>query len=721
MPIMRKIVLYLLIMSMSLSCNGGGELAHVPLSISQSEIKCQAQQSEWTLTITSPKEWRATSNEKWVSISPKQGKAGTSEVTVAVQTYSDDVSQADRRASVSFLAGEESASLRIVQRWSHCISLLRTEYTVGAGGGEVVIDGLPDVGFMVNISVAAKEWLRVQGNVLRVAMNEKQEPRNAVVGIVDNVNRKQYEILLIQKGLGESENILALSSLLIDDYACPTDSFTPASDFFYSVDMDASASSRTARVEFRGEGVEWITIGDNPTRIQSGDMVTFEGFTPNSHIKIFTHNNLTSRVGENILIVTGLPLMTIHTTEEIPNEPKVDCQIQLFDPKSRTDAGEEKNLQIFECAAGIEQRGNGALRYPKKSYNFKLKDVGGNKREAKLLGIRNDNSWILDAMYLDLSRMRNRVSFDLWNTFNKPYYVDERPKAMSGTRGEYIEMFINGKYAGIYSLSDRIDRKQLQIEQQGGFLYKSKHGTDATQLIGYTKPSNDDYYWNSAHIEQEYPGQEDGTPNFNHMAEFIDFVSKSDNATFSAQFSERIAENSIIDAFIYLNLLVAHDNMGWNSYWYFRDVNTSKKIVHCLWDLDGTWGRNWCREKEDANQGWVLGNFRILHRIVNGDVEGLHQKIYDRWQELKSNQLQPEKFDAMVDYYAELQIATGARDREVARWRAEETLDAITGTNGWVHYTGNYGDVEGEIAYMKSWYRNRVRKLDTLFAGFNKP
>ncbi|MBQ1252838.1 MAG: hypothetical protein IIY05_00630 [Alistipes sp.] len=61
-----------------------------------------------------------------------------------------------------------------------------------------------------------------------------------------------------------------------------------------------------------------------------------------------------------------------------------------------------------------------------------------------------------------------------------------------------------------------------------------------------------------------------------------------------------------------------------------------------------------------------------------------------------------------------------AKNSSISAHNEHVALDAITGTNGWVHYTGNYGDVEGEIAYMKSWYRNRVRKLDTLFAGFNK-
>jgi hypothetical protein len=333
-------------------------------------------------------------------------------------------------------------------------------------------------------------------------------------------------------------------------------------------------------------------------------------------------------------------------------------------------------------------------------------------------------------MYLDMARMRNRVCFDLWNTFNKPYYVNEKPKAMSGTRGHYVEVFVNGQYMGLFMLTDRIDRKQYQIEQDGGYIYKAKGWTAACLLQGYSaRSSNDDYYWNSGEIEQEFPDADDGKkPNFNHMADFIDFVSKSSKSNFSANFSSRVDENSVIDTFIFLNLILGYDNAGRNTFWIFRNINESKKVMHGLWDLDGVLGRDWNRVTTSATVGWYYGNnptpsgtnyFKLFKRIIDGDVEGLQQKIYDRWMALKDNELAPAKFNALVDYYAEKQITSGARDREIARWREEETKDAATGTNGWIHYSGNYGDVEWEVKYMKSWYNDRMKKLDKLMATFN--
>lgn len=85
------------------------------------------------------------------------------------------------------------------------------------------------------------------------------------------------------------------------------------------------------------------------------------------------------------------------------------------------------------------------LRYAKKSFSFKLKNRQTNEnQDAKLLGLREDQSWILDAMWLDCSKMRNRVCFDLWNDFNTLYYSNTEPEAVNATHGYPVEMILDG-------------------------------------------------------------------------------------------------------------------------------------------------------------------------------------------------------------------------------------------------------------------------------------
>ena len=168
--------------------------------------------------------------------------------------------------------------------------------------------------------------------------------------------------------------------------------------------------------------------------------------------------------------------------------------------------------------------------------------------------------------------------------------------------------------------------------------------------------------------------------------------------------------NSVVDGFIFLNMIVAHDNIGRNTFWILRNVNESKKFIHGLWDLDGTLGRQWHRYTEDPNQGWVASGFRIYERILNENPAGIHQKIYDRWQEIKDGALAPSNFNEIVENYANIQIKSGARNREVERWKSRDMNDRPN----WGYDNVYYDDLESEIAYMKDWWQKRHTKLNSL-------
>ena len=719
-----KRLLLLAIPLFSYACSGGGDEIiedggdtggstdiEVNLTVSKQTIKTAVSGDTHIIEVESSTKWSAkSSDDEWITLFPSSGSAGVTEVEI--YTIPNKTNR-DRSGSVSFTAGKKTAKVEIAQRWAYYFTLPCSTYKIGYGGGDVEIQGLSEDNYTISIPKDASEWVKSDENVLEVSFNENKPSRSTIIIIKDKAKNKTYEVELIQEGKISNAEVMVLDELIIDDYKCPTDALTSAPDFFYSVDMDdKDVASKPLKIIFHGEGVQWITFVGDSKKYYSGDEVTIKNLKAGKTITFYTHSKSTDKSLMHKLIVSGLPLIEITTSAEIKDEPKVDCTFKLFDPKARTDDGDRKNLKFFESKAGIEYRGAGAQRYIKKPYNFKLYTSSGEKREAELLNIRNDNSWILDAMFLDVAHMRTRVNFDIWNEFNKPYYVDQKPKAMSGTRGLHTEVILNGEYRGIFTLTDRIDRKQYQIEQNGGYIYKAKGWTDACRLRGYSaRSSNDDYYWNSADIEQEYPDADDGfAPNFNHMADLIDFVAGSSKEDFSAHFEEHLDMNSIVDGFIFLNMIVAKDNVGRNTFWIVRNINESKKFMHGLWDLDGTLGRTWHRYTEDPSQGWVCDGFRIYERIINENPANIHQKIYDRWNELKVGSLSLENFSQKVDGYANLMIESGARDREVGRWMQLDMNDQPY----WGYASVYFNDLEYEVMYMKEWWEKRLKKMDSL-------
>ncbi len=709
-----------------LSCNGGGEIIEPTgpqeLTVSQTEINSTVVGSTHSITLEAPDTWSASKTKTWVNISPSSGEKGTHQVEITIDPNN---ANAERVASVTFKSAEQSRKISISQSWSYHFELPCEEYTISHMGGEILILGLPESGYTINIDKDVN-WLSAEGNILEVGYNDGSAIRHTTIELIDSLSDTTYKVRIFQKSATSgTEKAPVIKSLTINGYNCPTDSYTPLADFLYSVDRNAPAT-KTVKIEFAGDGVEWITIEGVEKHILSGDEVTLDSLMPGTTLTISSHNSATEDAGQNALIVSCLPIVTIDTDATIQDEPKVDCNFTLFDPEARTAAGEEKDITYFESLAGIEYRGMMAQRFRKKPFNFKLYDDSHNKREAKLLGIRNDNSWILDAMYLDPARMRDRVCFDIWNSYNKPYYVGEKPKATSGTRGYYVEVIINGEYQGLYTLTDRIDRKQYQIEKQRGYIYKAKGWGTACRMYGCKTPNNDDYYWNSAEIEQEYPDADDGqAPYFNYLADLITFVASSSKEDFSAKFEEHFDMHSVVDAFIFLNMVVADDNLGKNTYWILRNVNESKKFIHGLWDLNGSLGRNWNRLEENYTQSFLIYGdenvnhqkwpFRLYERIISENPANIHQKIYDRWEELKNTAFAQERFDQIVDGYAELQTLSGAHGREVARWLKIDQEDYLRLNR--LYHNVYYDDIAAEVQFMKTWWAGRLSRLNILISN----
>jgi len=132
---------------------------------------------------------------------------------------------------------------------------------------------------------------------------------------------------------------------------------------------------------------------------------------------------------------------------------------------------------VVKMPAKFKTRGATAKEYlMKPSLNMKLRTSDySEEADSALLGMRSCSSWILDAMAIDRICMRNRVAFDIWNQFSHlPYETNFGGR--NGTEGRFVELYINDQYYGIYCLSDRINRKLLNLK-------KVKEQPDGTQLV----------------------------------------------------------------------------------------------------------------------------------------------------------------------------------------------------------------------------------------------
>lgn len=362
--------------------------------------------------------------------------------------------------------------------------------------------------------------------------------------------------------------------------------------------------------------------------------------------------------------------------------------------------------------AGYRIRGaTGAVLYTKKSFAVKLYDEAGDDLDASLLGMRTDNSWILDAMASDISRLRNRATMDLWLDFaTLPYYAAEEPRLVNGTRGHYVEAFLGDRYWGLYCLSEKVDRKQLRLKKfkddtPRGLLYKL---VAYDNLLEVTDPTPDNGSMTWQRWECSYPDVRKGEP--------IDWMPLLDVSHFLAQpypsedvaahLAERVDLPLWTDYNLYCDLFHGDDNTCKNIYTYYRDVTAvpAEPLCICPWDLDHSWGRAWDGAPIAPDTNCSVTNAPNVHVVVSMGDEGA--MLNRRWAELRdAGWFTEETIWPYFARYFDLFDTSGAGARETERWQ---------GVNG-VRL-----DLAAERDYIHAWLAPRIAHLDADY-GYPAP
>lgn len=395
--------------------------------------------------------------------------------------------------------------------------------------------------------------------------------------------------------------------------------------------------------------------------------------------------------------------------------------------------------------AAFKYRGASSSNYPKRSYAIKLRDENGNSVDRKLLGYRSDNNWILDAMYIDLACMRNRVATDLWNAFEcKPYYADREKKVRTGTRGKFVEVILNGQWWGLYCMTEKMDRKQLKLKkfvpaaqsttgenEVHGVLYKSNQWTyevfmghesnddnDNKQVI-YPHKKVSDYKnilgqetW--CEYEFKYPDYEDEAVEWRPLHDAANMVATSFILNIDSVKS-RFDYPMLRDYYLFIDLLLATDNHGKNLFWYAYDTQGPEgdKLSLAPWDLDGTFGQDWdgvITNTKDVTldfdtyiKNYEHGQFAIFDLIKSRSE--WKQDLNDRYAELRiKGVISGDSIANRFANYASLFEASLADQREQNMWSKT--------------YHSRHKDIQGGATYAESWIRRRVNWLDQKY-GFD--
>lgn len=328
----------------------------------------------------------------------------------------------------------------------------------------------------------------------------------------------------------------------------------------------------------------------------------------------------------------------------------------------------------------------------KRNYHIKFVGADGLKEDHKFFGLRKDNSWLLDAAQVDFSRIRNRVATDLWNDFaTKPYYFASEPKALTGTRGQFVEVFLDNEYRGIYCMTENIDRSQMKLKKYTdnadgtqtihGQLWKGKDGSIITGFWGVADYDNTQETWRG--FETKYPDIEDVNPtDYKILHDAVRYVAETPDDKLHEHIDEYFDMPVLRDYYIMNYVLGGIDtSAGKNKFWACYDRETDKKLTIAVWDMDVTVGQNWDPNNPDdpgilptnVNEDSFWG-LKMVYYCDSMNINGFHDKVLERYAELRKTFFSEEQLTSRYTTYMDMLTKAGAYRRETKRWSGDSDL-----------------------------------------------
>ena len=337
-------------------------------------------------------------------------------------------------------------------------------------------------------------------------------------------------------------------------------------------------------------------------------------------------------------------------------------------------------LDNFSSAANLRVRGSSSTLFPKKSFKLEFSS------KKALLGMASDDDWILDALYMDKSKIRNMLSYDLWNEVNDNQSIN------NDLHGQFVEVFINNEYDGLFVLKQKVGKGMLNVSKDG-FLAKAVNHINDDYISEFMSAdlniNNDNCKFVLGNLELKYCTDDS-------LKVFVDRINTYYNDFNYDNVISDFDIKSYINYYTFISFISGVDNVSKNLYYSLVDVNS--KLFITPWDMDLTWGLDWTNSNK---------MYSIFSMDLSSDINWLNSKIINnmdemtvslmkkRYWELRKNVITMDNINSYLDSYKNTLVNSGAAQRDSDRW---------------YQY-----DVEYEIEQIREWARKRIDFLDEYF------
>jgi hypothetical protein len=413
------------------------------------------------------------------------------------------------------------------------------------------------------------------------------------------------------------------------------------------------------------------------------------------------------------LAKSEIPVVIIHTKEEIKDEPKVAAELII----------KKKDSILIQHKIGIEYRGKTSYNFSnKKSYAFEFYDENGEEEEVEVLGMPKDEEWNL------IGNVVLSMGGDTWDKsllFNDIGYTLSRQVGRYASRLEYVELVIDNKYLGVYTLGEKLKRGKNRIDikenkpdstQMGSFIIaidksnplpsekKTSNKFDMSEAAHYTASTSfrssynvigeiikrppsekvfDENKSEEIYYNYEYPKSSKITQAQRKYIE--EFIFQFETSVLKDSFiSGKRAYFDYIDVSSFVDYLLVNElckNIdGYRLSGFLHKDFGGKLIAGPVWDMNIGFNEGY-RLPDDA---WVYD----YNKYVQGDMWSMpfwwpklmedplfKSEVRNRWKTLRAEDWSDESLMNMVDNKANYLIKNGAIQRNMKKWHSKKTYD----------------------------------------------
>ncbi|MBR9920798.1 MAG: hypothetical protein GYB31_08160 [Bacteroidetes bacterium] len=362
-----------------------------------------------------------------------------------------------------------------------------------------------------------------------------------------------------------------------------------------------------------------------------------------------------------------LPRLFIHSDTPIDKKEKQDARLEYQSASDR-----------FRMPATIKRRGGWSMRCPKHSYTLEL------GQDYPLAGLPIEDDWILNASYIDKTFLRNSLSYSLFRDMHPENYAPG---------SEYVRVYLNNDFKGLYILTERVDRKRLGIKKHsGGLLYKDPPIFHFPERVPF--PEN--------YFHQKYPKPEEDKREA-EIAAFRTFLFEAPDSLFKDPengIGRWIDLRNVIDW--HLLILLSNNNDGIRKNFYLYRLSAADRFQITPWDYDHSFGRDGDGELNLIRKEAMPSRSVLIRRLLETGADDYPQQLQQRWHNLRKGLFSEASLQARIDSLTLLfreEIPDNAE-----RWPYDGPL----------YYDDN--EFRKEIKIMEAFIRLRLGQLDRYFS-----